>query len=352
MPEIQKTLYDVLGVSRDAKATDIGRAYSRIQATMQREDWIPDPRFEAQLKVAIETLSDPAKRDAYDATLRARSVRGKSRAPLVGGIAAAVLVLAAGGYWIAGRGGPAAPKPLARDEVLRAVGPYVGELKGALISGEVRAIGEAVVVAEDQMATTCKGFVPGATLTMKVGDYSTQASLARVDEPLDVCVLAVSSMGSPVKLRQNLPAPREEVHAIVIDGSGKPQVRQASISGFIDDPQGTLMQVQSPVPLPNGTPVFDSQARLAGIVTSPHPYGEGKSVAIPASRILQARNAASAATAAPTEGARPAEKAASAEKPVKEAEDVPQGGARSKELQKAYDVRSKMIDDAEKRDAK
>ncbi|HUL94821.1 MAG TPA: hypothetical protein VLT89_02360 [Usitatibacter sp.] len=342
MPEIQKTLYDVLGVSRDAKATDIGHAASRIQATMRREDWIPDPRFEAQFKVAIETLSDPARRDAYDATLRARTASRKSRAPLAGGIAAAVVVLAAGGYWFAGRHGAAAPKPLAREEVLQAVGPYVGELKGALMSGEVRPIGEAVVVAEDQMATTCKGFMPGATLTMKVGDYSTQASLARVDETLDVCVLAVPSMGTAVKLRQGLPASREEMHAVVIDGSGKPQVRQASISGFIDDPKGTMMQVRSAVPLPNGTPVFDSQAQLAGIVTSPHAYGEGLIVALPASRILEARNAASAATTAPTGAPRPVAN------PAQEAGDVPQGAARSKELQKAYDVRSKTVDDADK----
>jgi hypothetical protein len=344
----QRTLYDVLGVARTAKNTDITRAWNRVKADQERDDVSPDARLMAQAQVAFETLSDPDKRDAYDQSLlRAAS---KSRVPMWSGVAAGIAVAAVAGYFLMGRSkGPEAPKPLSREEVLQAVGPYVGELKGALVSGEVRTIGEAVVVAEDQMATTCKGFVPGAQLTMKVGDFSTQASLTRVDETLDVCVLTVPSMGTAVKVRQSLPAPREEVHAIVIDAAGKPQLRQASIAGFIEDPKGTVLQVQSAVPLPNGTPVFDAQARLTAIVSSPHAYGEGKIVALPAARVLVARNAAASATTAPPEGARPA---APAEKAAKEADNLPpQGAARSKELEKAYDVRTKMLNEAEQHDA-
>jgi len=350
----QRTLYDVLGVPRTAKNTDIARAFNRLKADQQREDVSPDPRLMAQAQVAFDTLSDPDKRDAYDLSLA--RVASKSRVPMWSAIGVAIAVACGGGYFLAGRGkGMDAPKPLTREEVLQSVGPYVGELKGALMSGEVKVIGEAVVVAEDQMATSCKNFMPGAQLTMKVGDFSTTASLTRADEALDVCVLSVSSMGTAVPLRPNAPPPRAAVHAIVLDAAGKPQLRQASISGFIDDPKGPVMQIQSAVPLPNGTPVFDDQAKLAGIVTSPHAYGENMIVALPASRIVLAKNAAAAATSAPPERARPAEASAPAEKPSQDAKEAaaaelarPQANARKK----AEEAHAKMIDEVEARDGK
>lgn len=349
----QRTLYDVLGVPPTARNTDIARAFNRLKADQQREDVSPDARLMAQAQVAFDTLSDPARRDAYDASLaRAAS---KSRVPMWTAIGVAIAVAAGGGYFATNRARVAdVPKPMAREEVLKEVGPYVGELKGALMSGEVKAIGEAVVVAEDRMATSCKGFMPGAQLTMKVGDYSTTASLTRADEALDVCVLAVASMGTPVKLRQNMPAPRAAVHAIVVDASGKPQVRQATISGFVDDANGTLMQVSSAVPLPNGTPVFDDQARLAGIVTSPHTFGENVIIAVPAMRILQAKNAAAAATTVPPPSASSEGKPVPSKATGSEVEDAkadlarPQANAR----QKAEETHAKMIDEVEQRDGK
>ncbi|HXM76680.1 MAG TPA: DnaJ domain-containing protein, partial [Thermoanaerobaculia bacterium] len=69
MTNNNKTLYEVLGVARNAKITDIGRAYNRIRSEMQKEASAPSPRFAAMAKVAYETLSDPVRRAEYDATL-------------------------------------------------------------------------------------------------------------------------------------------------------------------------------------------------------------------------------------------------------------------------------------------
>ena len=62
MAQNKKTLYEVLGVSPNAKNTDIGLAYNRFRAAMQKEDAAPDPRGAAMAKVAFETLSDPERR--------------------------------------------------------------------------------------------------------------------------------------------------------------------------------------------------------------------------------------------------------------------------------------------------
>src|SRR6266545_4961771 len=64
------TLYEILGVARDAKLTDIGRAYNRLRAQMQDEDAPPDPRGAAAIREAYEILSDDGRRAAYDASLR------------------------------------------------------------------------------------------------------------------------------------------------------------------------------------------------------------------------------------------------------------------------------------------
>src|SRR5689334_6844689 len=102
-----ETLYQVLGVRRNAKVTDITRAYARILSEQKREDVPPNPKQLAMAKVAYETLSDPGKREAYDATLALIAVplpkakprgRRKSNAGLIAA-AGAVVAIAAGAAW-------------------------------------------------------------------------------------------------------------------------------------------------------------------------------------------------------------------------------------------------------------
>lgn len=66
------TLYEVLGVSPDATAEEIRKAYRRLA-----REWHPDnnssldaTRRMAEINAAYEALSDPEKREAYDAQLR------------------------------------------------------------------------------------------------------------------------------------------------------------------------------------------------------------------------------------------------------------------------------------------
>ncbi|HUL56179.1 MAG TPA: DnaJ domain-containing protein, partial [Usitatibacter sp.] len=96
MAEQNRTLYEVLGVSSNAKATDITRAYNRILDDQKKETSAPNPRLVAQAKVAYDTLRDPDKRDEYDALLRRRLVTGQSarkKPYLVGAAVVAALAI-------------------------------------------------------------------------------------------------------------------------------------------------------------------------------------------------------------------------------------------------------------------
>lgn len=68
MAQPKKTLYQILGVRRDASAEEIGLAHEMKSAEMQRAQ-PPDPGGLALVTEAHRILSDPERRAAYDAAL-------------------------------------------------------------------------------------------------------------------------------------------------------------------------------------------------------------------------------------------------------------------------------------------
>src|SRR5690349_6255804 len=93
------TYYEVLGIKRDAKHTEVGLAYNRKMAAQRREDVPPDLQGVTRLKEAFEVLSDLDRRAEYDAQLRAAMMKPAfHRGQWL--IATGFLVLVAAGlYW-------------------------------------------------------------------------------------------------------------------------------------------------------------------------------------------------------------------------------------------------------------
>lgn len=308
MANNDKTLYEVLGVPRNAKVTDIGRAYNRIKSDLQKETSAPNPRLAAMAKVAYETLSDPDRRAEYDATLgggilpKRAAKKGNRSAVIVASVVALVVVAGAGYYFFlrpsaltAGREGE---KALSPQQIVKAVAPHLGRVQGALVSGEMRELGTAVAIGENEMVTTCRGIAAGMVLTVKAGEFTSKAELARANEGLDICTLTVKGAGAGIKIRPGVPGPQEKIQAVFVNANGQPEARQVSVARAIKEAAAPAYELKAAAVLPNGTPAFDSQARLVGIVVTPHSFGEGIVVALGASRIAQARSAATEAAVA------------------------------------------------------
>ena len=313
-----RTLYEVLGVPRNAKATDIGLAYQRYKSEMQKESSVPDARRAAMMKVAYETLYDPARRAEYDATLE--GPKKNKRLPVAAIVATIVVVaVGAGAYFKFFRAPekPAKAAALTTEQLLEGVSPFVGRLQSTVMSGEVKPAGVAIATAEGEMITTCHSLPAGSQLSVLLPTGMTKAELTRASEDLDVCTLKVKDIGAAfVKTRGADPGPGEKLYAIVAEGSRSNQLKEVRVAKSIADAKGAVLELNVPGPFPTGSPVIDSQGRLAGIVTTPHSFGEGLSVALGTSRIAQARASGAAAGAIATSTPSPAAPSTSAAAPA------------------------------------
>jgi hypothetical protein len=335
----QKTLYEVLGVSRRAKANEIGLAYQRLRTTMQKEASAPDPRRAAMAKVAYETLSDPARRAEYDATLEedddvppddvppeeGRRVRRKRPARNMAMAAVVVIAAGAAGYWFLLRT-PArvaqGENALSAGEIVQAVASHVARLQGALMSGEVRDLGMAVDIGDNEMVAPCRGIAAGMTLEVKQDKFSAPAEVTRSNPDLDVCTLGVKAARGGIKMRPGIPGPQEKLQAVLVGLGGQPEARQVTVGRTAKDAKGAL-EVKSAATLPPGTPLFDAQARLVGIVAAA-PAAGGGIVAWDAARIAQARGAATGTEPAAASAKAPKEPARAAPEPARAASEPAQ----------------------------
>ena len=294
---VERTLYEVLGVKRDAKANEIARAYNRMQAEQQKETAAPDPRLMAQAKVAFETLSDPGKRDEYDALLRRRALMGqgqknKARNLTIG----AVALIATIGFGIyAWRNRPVEKpeeKPLAPEQILAAATPQLGIVTGALMSGEVKELGPAVTIREGRMITTCQGLGGGISLTVKNFEGDMKAELTNPNEDLDICVLSVKGVKVSAAIRPSPPGVQEKLQAVFVNGAGKLEMRQVSGATPVNDAAGLAFEVKAAVPLPNGAALYDERAHLVGVVVVPHASSQGTAYVLSSARIATAKGTA------------------------------------------------------------
>ena len=323
MAQPKQSLYEILGVPRDANPIDVGLAYEKARTALHRGQ--EDPGRESLLHEAFEVLSNPKRRAAYDASLVTAQERAAAqqagpdlvleedepkskRMPWVAIAVGAVVIFAV--IYIALRPNrlpdphkddapvvveapkPPPPKPPTAAELLTQASRSGGQLVSVEMSGRSVPIGIALAVAPNTMVTTCHGIQAGRKLVVMLGKETLAADPAETDETLDLCKLNVAGMGArPFTIATEDPKPGERIYAMGVNAAGEPALTEGTVKKIITSPAGKVLELSMPV-APNGSggAVFDASGRLVGIATTPHKYGPNLQVALPATWIAQIRS--------------------------------------------------------------
>jgi S1-C subfamily serine protease len=333
----KRTLYDILGVDRDANAIDIGIAYKARLAALDRNPGA-DPNEVNLVHEAYHVLCMPNERAAYDAKLITMAEKaaakqlaqspdlvlepGEDEQPpawknkyvlTVGALVVAFLAV-----WMMRSPTKPAPQIVAQRELrppdegrapaARAPAPLVAksgeELFAQLsrstaritvhdVSGRAVGLGSGVVTDTGTVITNCHVATAGGSLTVKVGAEQYSASVEVADEEYDLCRLSVSGLAAPavtIGTAESLKT-GQKVFAI-----GSPQgleltISDGIVSGMRDLPQGRVIQTTAPIsPGSSGGPLFDAYGRLVGIMTFQHRSGQNLNFAVPADWIANIRS--------------------------------------------------------------
>ena len=332
MATTKKSLYEILGVPRDAMDLDIGLAHANKLKELQRAA-PPDPGAQVLLHEAFEVLSNPKRRAAYDASLitaaEKAAAREQAQSPdlvleadeepanpakkWIGPAIGVVLALIVIGFFVV-RGQnvpppppvvqappppppPPPPKPLTAAQMTPIALKATGRLMSYTMSGTAAPVGLALSVEPGAMVTTCHGVPAGSQVVVKMGPDSLSATLDVTDEVLDLCRFLVTGLApAPLVISTDEPKAGDAVFVVVAGDKGDLTVSQATVKGLAASPKGKVIDLSAAVtPANSGGAVLDSFGHLIGITTAAHNYGAGLNVAIPASWLAQMRTRTAAA---------------------------------------------------------
>ncbi len=330
MAQPKKTLYQILGVPRDASATDIGLAHEMKSAEVQRAN-PPDPSAVSLVNQAREILTHPARRAAYDASLVSAAEKAaaaqQAEAPdlelegdgeddarkrklrlgaMIGGMALILIV-----FFFTFRPKPPAPVPIepvaeapkpapppprlrTGSEVLADASTSGGQLMSYSMSGTAAPVGIALAIEPGQMLTTCHGLPAGSKLVVKVGAQMHPADLNITDEELDLCRLSVAGFTTPpLKLAPEDAKAGDKVFAVTPNAKGELAAVEGTVSQVRSTARGKVLEVSMPIPANgSGGGIFNQQGQLVGVATAPHAFGAGLNIALPVSWIAEMRSRA------------------------------------------------------------
>ena len=289
----KNTLYEVLDVPRSASAGEIVAAYRKRRVAMTAGSTADAP--EASLvHEAYEVWSDPQRRAAYDASLRAsgflRPKHAIAAGPRWGMAAGATALLIAGLYFLLRpSGGPEASIP---QEIVAAVAPAVGRVHSIDMQGRATALGQAFAIEQGVMVTTCQGLAPNAQLVVSFGPRNAPAQVARAGRDRNVCKLAVAGVGSwPLRLAAGDPKVGSKVYAASVNSAGDAVIVEGKVTGLSAADGGSVIALSMLVtPSMSGGPLLDAFGKVVGILASPHPSSAGKNVALPVAWVAEMRS--------------------------------------------------------------
>jgi len=288
------SLYEVLDVHRSASAKDIERAYQERREEME-EDSAPQEQV-VLVRQAHEVLTDPAKRAAYDASLKsdeflrpesARPVaRGLKWAPI--GIALATVLV---GLWFLFR--PSGDSERIPAEIVAAAAPSVGRVQVIDISGKATPAGNAFAIDQGVMVTSCTGFRANTQVVVKFGARTAPATVSKTDNKLGLCRLNVIGAGSwPLGIGgKEAPKAGDKVYVVTTNKAGDAEVIDVRVRSLVPVEGGQALELELGIsPSENGGPVLDTRGRVIGMMTTQGAFA-GKNAAVPAAWIQQIRSA-------------------------------------------------------------
>jgi serine protease Do len=322
----KQTLYDILGLAPDAMPIDVALAYEKRLEELRAAP-VQDASALALLGQAHEVLVDPKRRAAYDASLVSASEKAAAKEqaapdlvlepeeeeaprrtiPPVG-IAIGIVALLVIAFFALHGSGPPAPKVVAEapqapppppppqrksaKDVLALAQASVGRLESFEMSGRAVPLGLAIAIEPAAMLATCHGIPGGAQLAVVNGAENRSATLAVVDETLDLCRLSVAAPPLvPLALADHDAKAGDAIYALGANAAGDLAVTEGRVKGLIPDARGPMYELSMPV-APNGSggPVFDAYGKLVGIATTATGHGPSVSLAIPASWLARMRS--------------------------------------------------------------
>ena len=328
MAATKKTLYEILGVQRDATSIDVGLAYEKRSAELQQAT-PPDPGAQVLLHEAFEVLSHPARRAAYDASLITQSERAAAReqaapdlvleageedapartlpwVPIFGAVAIVVI----GAFFALNSKKAEPPKPAAAAEapvpappppppppkersaadILAAALPSVGRVLAYEMSGNARPLGLAFAVDATSMVTTCEGVSANTTLVVRIGAESRSATLTITDEVLDLCKLSIPGAElKPLRIATDDAKAGDRIYVIGANAKGEYALTEGKVAKVQSTPEGPLLEISMPIAAAgSGGAVFDPFGRVVAVAS--HRLGKGAPSAIPASALGSLRS--------------------------------------------------------------
>jgi S1-C subfamily serine protease len=129
-------------------------------------------------------------------------------------------------------------------------------------------------------------------LVVRVGKEQHPADLAITDEALDLCRLAIAGFTkAPLKLADEEPKEGDKIFTVAFNSKGELTAAEGTIKAWRKTPAGSVLEISTPVAATaSGAGVFDQYGKLIGIATTPHNYGAGLNVALPATWLAQMRS--------------------------------------------------------------